>query len=70
MKTNQQDTIQTILSELTSDQQSALLESYVRAEFNKKINEIKKNYQDENKRNFTLSNIGNEFRARLLKKLV
>ena len=64
------NTVREILSNLNEDQRNQLLESYVVTEFKKKEMEVNKNYKDENKRNFALGNIQNEFTGRLMKKLV
>lgn len=58
-----------VLGNMTDEQKESLLISFVTAEYNKKTNEINKNYKDENKRAFAHSNIVNELTQRLIKKL-
>lgn len=59
-----------VIDQLTDEQKEQLLISFVTAEYNKKMNEIEKNYKDENKKNFAKSNIVNELKNRLVKKLI
>lgn len=61
--------VDSLMARLTDDQKEQLLVSFISAEYAKKVNEINKNYKDENKRAFAHSNIENALMDRLVKKL-
>ena len=58
-----------LMASLEQDQKDTLLYGYLTQELAKKANEINKNYKDDTKRSFALSNIMADFRNRLLKKI-
>ena len=68
--TNVNEVVAQIYNQLNDEERENLLIHYMTNEVEKKVFEVNKNYKDENKKQFELSNITNSCYTRFIKKLL